>query len=88
MMHPQELFMMVGQAAMVLDSLEQQEEEMRYYRMGMAKRIKCPYCEHKGESHLEESTPLYAFILCFILFLFLGFYSMVLLPCVLGVLRD
>ena len=56
--------------------------------MGMAKRIKCPYCEHKGQSHLEESTPFYTYIICFIIYLALGMYSIVIFPCILGILRD
>ena len=47
-MSPEELFAMMGEATYVLDSLQEQEREMRYFRMGQAKRIKCPYCEHKG----------------------------------------
>ena len=73
---------------MVLDELEQEEEKMQYFRYGMSKRIKCPYCEHKGRSHLEESTPIHAYLLCFAVFLMLGMWSVLLMPCILGVLRD
>ena len=56
--------------------------------MGAAKRIKCCYCEHKGHSILEEYTPFYAYIICFIAYLVLGLYSLVILPCILGIFRD
>ena len=37
--------------------------------MGAVKRIKCPYCEHTGQSVLEESTPILAYLLSFALYL-------------------
>lgn len=88
MLSPTEMMLMVGQAAMVIDSLEQQEAEMKYFRYGMAKRIKCPYCEHKGQSVLEESTPVHAWLLCFAVYILMGIYSFVVMPCILGLLRD
>ena len=59
---------MTYQAAMVLDELEHEEAKMKYFQYGMSKRIKCPYCEHKGRSLLEESTPITAWLLCFAVF--------------------
>ena len=47
-MSPEELMGMVCEASVVLDSLKMQEREIKYFQMGVAKRIKCPYCEHKG----------------------------------------
>ena len=47
-MSQMEVMMMMGEAALIIDSLEHQEMEMKYFQMGMTKRIKCPYCEHKG----------------------------------------
>ena len=88
MLSPTEMMLMVGQAAMVIDSLEQQEAEMKYFRYGMAKRIKCPYCEHKGQSVLEESTPIHAWLLCFAVYILMGIYSFVVMPCIIGLLRD
>jgi len=73
---------------MVIDSLEQEEAKMKYFQYGMSKRIKCPYCEHKGRSMLEESTPIYTWLLCLAVYLFLGLYSFVLMPCIIGLLRD
>ncbi len=61
---------------------------MQYFRYGMAKRIKCPYCEHKGQSVLEESTPIHAWLLCFAAYILMGIYSFIVMPCILGLLRD
>ena len=88
MMSPEELMIMMAESAMVLDSLETQEREIKFFRMGITKRIKCPYCEHKGQSNLEESTPVYVYALCFILYLALGIYCVILFPCIVGILRD
>lgn len=79
---------MMGEAAMVLERLDSTEREMKYFKMGAAKRIKCCYCEHKGHSILEECTPYYAYILCFIAYLALGLYFIVIVPCILGIFRD
>ena len=80
--------LMTYQAAMVLDELEHEEAKMKYFQYGMSKRIKCPYCEHKGRSLLEESTPITAWLLCFAVFLLLGMWSLLIMPCILGILRD
>ena len=56
--------------------------------MGAVKRIKCPYCEHTGQSVLEESTPILAYLLSFALYLLIGFYAILLMPCIAGILRD
>ena len=79
---------MMGEAAIVLQRLENTEREMKYFRMGAAKRIKCFYCEHKGHSILEETTPFYVYILCFVSYLLLGLYCLVIVPCIVGIFRD
>lgn len=56
--------------------------------MGVAKRIKCPYCEHKGQSHLEESVPWFAYVICLIVFLAIGYYAILTVPCILGIFQD
>ena len=83
-----EMMAMMGEAAVVLERLDNTEREMKYFKMGAAKRIKCCYCEHKGHSILEEYTPFYAYIICFIAYLVLGLFSLVILPCILGIFRD
>ena len=87
-MAPHELMGMMCEASMVIDSLKQQEREIRYFKMGVAKRIKCPYCEHNGQSVLEESTPILAYLVSFALYLLIGFYAVLLMPCIAGILRD
>ena len=47
---PEQMLLMVGEASMVIDQLEQREEELVRFKMGQSKRIKCPYCEHTGRS--------------------------------------
>jgi len=81
---------MMGEASLVLDSLECQEREIKYFQMemGQAKRIKCPYCEHRGKSNLEESTPVYVYLLCFVIYLVIGFFSVLIYPCIVGIFRD
>ena len=61
---------------------------MKYFKYGMSKRIKCPYCEHKGLSNLEESTPIHAWLLCFAVWIVLGLLSFLIMPIILGLLRD
>ena len=87
-MSQQELMIMMGEASLVIDSLKMQEREIQYFQMGQVKRIKCPYCEHKGQSVLEEQTPIYAYLLCFALYILVGFYAVILMPCIAGILRD
>ena len=83
-----EMMAMMGEAAIVLQRLKSTEREMKYFRMSATKRIKCFYCEHKGHSELEECTPYYVYILCFIAYLILGYYSIVIIPCIVGIFRD
>ena len=40
----EELLLMVGEASLVIDQLEQHEEELVRFKMGQTKSIKCPFC--------------------------------------------
>ena len=49
--------------------------------------MKCPYCEEKINSIVEERTPLIVYILCFASFMLLGYLGFLLFPCLAGVFR-
>ena len=88
MLSQEELLMMVGEASMVIDQLEQQEEELVRFKMGQTKSIKCPFCQHVGRSVMEESNPPIAYVLCVVLLLLFGYLGVILFPCLLGVFRS
>jgi len=56
--------------------------------MGKTKKIKCPFCEHKGRSLMQESTPAFTYIIVVSLFFLLGIFSFLLTPMIFGILRQ
>ena len=56
-------------AAQVMGELERQEQQIVQFRLGGAKTIKCIYCEHKGQSLVEESTSVITYLIFFIIVL-------------------
>ena len=57
--------------------------------MGQERKIKCPYCEHKGHSIMEEDQEcLVTIVSLAILYLLIGFFTIILMPCVCGIFRS
>ena len=72
-----------------MEQLETTEKSVKaMYESKNAKKIKCPYCDHRGDAHESDNTPIYVYVICFVLYIGLGVYSVPIIPCILGIFRN
>ena len=71
----------------MLDELEHEQKKIVKFKRCQAKKIKCIYCEHKGRSIVEEQQPWATYVIALALYLLVGFWSILLFPFIVGLLR-
>jgi len=71
----------------VLDELEHEQKKIVKFKRCQAKKIQCIYCEHKGRSIVEEQQPWATYVIALALYLLVGFWSILLFPFIVGLLR-
>ena len=86
-------------AGEIMHELEEQENAIIRFRLGQSKTIKCKYCDHKGQSTVEESTSIITFMLFTMIILatrdylfsftwmYVSFQLLFVLPFLAGILR-
>lgn len=82
LMTSEEILDMVDTAQTILEDLEEKQESLIMIKLEKAKEIKCPHCDHKGQSIVEEHTPIFVTLFVCILPMTLGFVSLILIPCI------
>ena len=85
-MSDQQIMLMVAEASMILEELEEQERQIVSLKVSnKTRKIKCQYCEHKGSSMMEESVHAVGWVICLFLLICFGLYSLIITPFILGI---
>ena len=85
-MSDQQIMLMVAEASMILEELEEQERQIVSLKVSnKTRKIKCQYCEHKGSSLMEESVQAVGWVICLFLLICFGLYSLIITPFILGI---
>lgn len=88
---------LVQNAYTVMNELNKKERELIRFRLSQSKTIKCTYCDHKGQSMVEETTSIltYLFGAIFIImtwdytgsYTYFFFFTLFVLPILAGIFR-
>ncbi|CDW76028.1 UNKNOWN [Stylonychia lemnae] len=78
----------IEQAQMLMEQIQEAEEKIIRFHLGLAKQIKCQFCEHKGSSIIEERNTYTAYLLSIIVLILLGWFGILFVPFCLGLLRQ
>ena len=58
------------------------------FKLGQSKKMKCQFCEHKGRSIVSEQQPWLTLVVIITLYFQVGFWFIVFVPIVVGLLRK
>lgn len=82
-----------------MSELERQEEKLIYMQLAPTKTIKCTFCDHKGQSEVDEETSIITYLIFVMMlvgtydwaiaqsFLWYMFLFLIVLPLIGGILR-